>query len=78
MATFSRARNSIDPGIEDRHGPSQQTIVFMFNNNVTGADSVTTSCGTVGQRSVDPSDAHSLLVKLTALSCDEQLVTVRP
>jgi len=52
--------------------------VFMFNNNVTGADSVTTSCGTVGQRSVDPSDAHSLLVKLTALSCDEQLVTVRP
>ena len=40
-ATFSRARNFIDPGIEDRYGPSQQTIVFTFNNNVTGADLIT-------------------------------------
>ena len=63
-------------GIEGRCGPSRQVIVFTFSNNVTGADSVTTSCGTAAPASVDPNDAHSLLVKLTALSCDQQLVTV--
>src|SRR5207244_4495229 len=63
-------------GIEGRYGPSRQDIVFTFNSNVTGADSVTASCGTAAQASVDPNDAHSLLVKLTALSCDQQLVNV--
>ncbi|CAN5460253.1 hypothetical protein BH18VER2_BH18VER2_02030 [soil metagenome] len=63
-------------GIEGRYGPSRQDLVFTFNSNVTGADSVTTSCGTAAQASVDPNDAHSLHVKLTALSCDQQFVTV--
>ena len=63
-------------GIEGRYGPSRQEIVFTFNNNTTGADSVTTSCGTAAKVSVDPNDPHSLLVKLNALRCDEQLVTV--
>ncbi len=61
-----------DPGIEGRYGPAPQTIVFTFNSNVTAADSVITSCGTAGQASIDPNNAHNLLVILTAQSCDEQ------
>ena len=65
-----------DPGVEGRYGPSRPDIVFTFNRNVTGADSVTTSCRQADAASVDPNDAHSLLVKLDVLSCDQKFFTV--
>ena len=59
-SSFSRKtdrHNSFDvplPGVEDRSDGKRFVIGFTFNNNVTGADSASTSCGTVGSLSVDP------------------------
>lgn len=64
------------PGVEGRYAPSRDLIVFTFNEDVSGASGATTSCGTVQNVTVDPSNSKSLLVKITALSCDQQTVTV--
>ena len=62
---FSRKtdrHNSFDiplPGVEDRDNGKRAVIGFTFNNNVTGADSATTSCGTIGSVSVIQMIAHA-------------------
>ncbi len=63
-------------GIEPRAGNGKGEIVFTFNNNVTGAGDVTSSCGKVGPVVVDPDDAHSLSVSLNELGCNHNTVTV--
>ena len=65
-----------DPGIECRSGLTRYKVVFTFNNNVTGADSATSSCGTIGSISVDPIDAHNLIVTYNGATCDGEIVTV--
>ena len=47
-----------------------------FNNDVTGADSASTSCGTIGSVSVDPANAHNLLVTFNGSACNGSTVTV--
>jgi hypothetical protein len=82
--TESRARKtgkftSFDiplPGVEDRSDNKRFVIGFTFTNNITGADSATTTCGTIGSVSVDPSDAHTLLVTFNSQTCNTQNVTV--
>jgi hypothetical protein len=64
------------PGVDDRSDRTPDAIVFTFNNNVTGADSATTSCGTVGSVSIDPDDSHKLLVTFNGATCNAQNVTV--
>jgi len=64
------------PGVEDRSDGKRFVIGFTFNNNVTGADSASTSCGTIGGVSVDPNDAHTLLVTFNGQTCNQQEVTV--
>jgi hypothetical protein len=64
------------PGVEDRSDNKRFVIGFTFNNEVTGADSATTSCGTVGSLSVDPADSHSLLVTFNGQTCNQQEVTI--
>jgi hypothetical protein len=64
-----------NPGVECRSVRSK-TIVMTFNNNVTGADSASTSCGTITGISVDPSDAHNLLVAFDGPGCNAVVVTV--
>jgi hypothetical protein len=63
-------------GIECRSGLTRYAVVFTFNNNVTGADSATSSCGTVGSIGVDPIDAHNLIVTYNGATCDGETVTV--
>ena len=64
------------PGVEDRSDNKRFTIGFTFNTEVTGADSTSTSCGTVGSLSVDPADSHSLLVTFNGQTCNQQEVTL--
>ena len=64
------------PGVEDRSDGKRFVIGFTFNNNVTGADSAITSCGTIGSVSVDPDDAHTLLVTFNGQTCNMQNVTI--
>jgi len=71
--------NSFDvplPGVEDRSDGKRFVIGFTFNNNVTGADSATTTCGTIGSISVDPNDAHTLLVTFNGQTCNAQKLTI--
>jgi len=71
--------NSFDvplPGVENRSDNKRFTIGFTFNNNVTGADSMSTSCGTIGSISVDPADSHTLLVTFNGRTCNKQNVIV--
>ena len=81
-SSFSRKtdrHNSFDvplPGVEDRSDGKRFVIGFTFNNDVTGADSATTSCGTIGSVSVDPNDAHTLLVTFNGQTCNQQNVTI--
>jgi Kelch motif protein/galactose oxidase-like protein/dockerin type I repeat protein len=81
-SSFSRKtdrHNSFDiplPGVEDRTDGKRFVIGFTFNNEVTGADSATTSCGTVGSVSVDPADSHTLLVTFNGQTCNQQEVTL--
>jgi hypothetical protein len=81
-SSFSRKtdrHNSFDvplPGVEDRSDGKRFVIGFTFNNNVTGADSATTSCGTIGSVSIDPNDAHTLLVTFNGQTCNQQNVTI--
>jgi WD40-like Beta Propeller Repeat len=63
-------------GIECRTGLTRYTIVFTFNNDVTGADSATSSCGTVSSIAVDPANSHNLLVSFNGATCDAQTVNV--
>ena len=65
-----------DLGIECRSGLTRYTTVFTFNNDVTGADSATTNCGTIGSVSVDPNESHSLLVTYNGATCNGEAVTV--
>ncbi len=65
-----------DIGIEPRAGNGRGEIVFTFNNNVTGAGGVSSTCGSVGPVTVDPDDAHSLSVSLNELGCNHNTVTV--
>jgi WD40 repeat protein len=65
-----------DLGIECRTGLTRYAVVFTFNNNVTGADSATSGCGTVGSISVDPIDSHHLIVTFNGATCNEQNVTI--
>ena len=64
-----------NPGVECRNVRSK-TIVMTFNNNVTGADSASTGCGTITGISVDPSDAHNLLVSFNGPGCNAVVVPV--
>jgi N-acetylneuraminic acid mutarotase len=64
------------PGVEDRSDNKRFVIGFTFNNEVTGADSASTSCGTVGSLSVDPADSHTLLVTFNGQTCNQQEVTI--
>jgi hypothetical protein len=81
-SSFSRKtdrHNSFDvplPGVEDRSDGKRFVIGLTFNNNVTGADSATTSCGTIGRVSLDPNDAHTLLVTFNGQTCNQQEVTI--
>ncbi len=82
LSSFSRKTGrsgSFDvalPGVEDRSDNKLFTIGFTFNNSVTGADSASTDCGTVGSVSVDSTDAHTLLVTFYGQTCNTQTVTV--
>ena len=82
LSSFSRKTGrsgSFDvalPGVEDRSDNKLFTIGFTFNNSVTGADSASTDCGTVGSVSVDSTDAHTLLVTFDGQTCNAQTVTV--
>ena len=82
VSAFSRKtdrHNSFDvplPGIEDRSDGKRFVIGLTFNNNVTGADSAATSCGTIGSVSVDPDDTHTLLVTFDGQTCNQQNVTI--
>jgi N-acetylneuraminic acid mutarotase len=77
-SSFSRKtdrHNSFDvplPGVEDRSDGKRLVIGFTFNNEVTGADSASTSCGTGGSLSVDPADSHTLLVTFNGQTCNQQ------
>jgi hypothetical protein len=64
------------PGVEDRSDNKRFVIGFTFNNDVTGADSASTSCGTGGSLSVDPADSHTLLVTFSGQTCNQQEVTL--
>ena len=81
-SSFSRKtdrHNSFDvplPGVEDRSDGKRFVIGFTFNNEVTGADSASTSCGTIGSLSVDPADSHTLLVTFNGQTCNQQEVTL--
>ena len=81
-SSFSRKtdrHNSFDvplPGVEDRSDGKRFVIGFTFNNEVTGADSASTSCGTGGSLSVDPADPHTLLVTFNGQTCNQQEVTL--
>jgi hypothetical protein len=50
--------------------------VFTFNEEVTGADSAVSSCGTVSSITVDPANARNLLVSFNGATCNAQTVTV--
>jgi hypothetical protein len=65
-----------DLGIECRTGLTKTTIVYTFNNEVTGADSASSSCGTVSSITVDRANSHNLLVSLNAAACNAQTATV--
>jgi hypothetical protein len=64
------------PGVEDRSDGKRFVIGFTFNNEVTGADSASTSCGTGGSLSVDPADPHTLLATFNGQTCNQQEVTL--
>ncbi len=63
-------------GIEGRVGNGKGEVIFTFNNAVTGAASVTSTCGKAGRITVDSNDDHSLSVSLNELGCDQRLITV--
>ncbi|MEO5754506.1 MAG: dockerin type I domain-containing protein [Chthoniobacterales bacterium] len=63
-------------GIEGRVGNGKGEVIFTFNNAVTGAASVTSTCGKAGRITVDSNDDHSLSVSLDELGCDQNEVTV--
>jgi hypothetical protein len=65
-----------DLGIECRSGLTRYSTVFIFNEEVTGADSAASSCGTVSSITVDPANAHNLLVSFNGATCNAQTVTV--
>jgi hypothetical protein len=65
-----------DVGIECRSGLTRYTTVFSFNQEVTGADSAASSCGTVSSITVDPANARNLLVSFNGATCNAQTVTV--
>lgn len=64
------------PGIEGRDAPARSVIVFTFNHEIASSASATASCGMVQSVTIDPNDPKSLLVSMTALTCDQQTVTV--
>ena len=65
-------------GVECRSQTDQlEEIVMTFNNNVTGADSASSTCGNPVIVSVDPSNAHNLLVAVFgSRNCNGSIVTV--
>jgi hypothetical protein len=63
-------------GIECRSGLTRYKTVFTFSNDVTGADSASTSCGTIGSISVDSANSHNLLVTFNGAACNAEIVTV--
>jgi hypothetical protein len=65
-----------DVGIENRAGARTTRVVFTFNNNVVAVDGVTSTCGQVGDITVDPADSHNVFVKLNDLLCDQSRVTL--
>ena len=62
--------------MEDRSNEKRFEIGFTFNNEVTGADDATTSCGRLGSVNVDPNDSHTLLVTFNGQTCNQQNVTI--
>ena len=62
-------------GIEDRD-TSSDTIVFRFGTNIAGFDDATSSCGSITNATIDPSDAHNVLVTIDVSACDQQTITV--
>ena len=65
-------------GVECRSQTDQlEEIVMTFNNNVTGADSASSTCGNPVIVSVDPSNPHNLLVAVFgSRNCNGSVVTV--
>jgi len=63
-------------GIECRSGLTRYTTVFTFNQEVSGADSAASSCGTVSSIRVDSANARNLLVSFNGATCNAQTVTV--
>ena len=58
-------------GVEDRRGGphAKYEIYFVFNNNLVSVGSATTTCGSVGNATVDPDDAHQVVVDLVNVRC---------
>ncbi|HEY3745015.1 MAG TPA: dockerin type I domain-containing protein [Gemmatimonadaceae bacterium] len=61
-------------GIEDRDG-GKDTLVLNFANNITNAGTATSSCGSAGV-TIDPNDAHNLIVTVGTSHCNGQTITV--
>src|SRR5262249_50185544 len=64
------------PGGADRRDGKRFVVGVTFNNEVTGADSASTTCGTGGSLSVDPADPHTLLATFNGQTCNQQEVTL--
>ncbi len=65
-----------DLGIECRSGLTRYTTVFTFNSDMAGADSATSTCGTVSSIALDPANSQNLLVSFNGATCNGQVVTV--
>ncbi len=63
-------------GIESRSGAGKTEIVFTFNNQITVPGGATSTCGDIGNITVDPADSHNVLVTLDEPSCNQTVVTV--
>ena len=64
-------------GVEPRRGrKGNYTVGFDFNNSVASVGDVTTTCGTVVRKQIDPTDPHLFTVSLSAPMCNAQNVTV--
>jgi hypothetical protein len=70
--------NTPATGVEPRSGGARgnYTHEFYFNNELTSVEAVTTTCGRVVNKRIDPTDLHRFLVSLSAADCNTQNVTV--
>jgi hypothetical protein len=64
-----------DIGIESRSGTRKSELVFSFNNEITAVGGAMSTCGEVRNIRIDPSEAHTVLVRLKE-DCNAAVVTV--